>query len=307
MTIFLTLFANLVPLYMIIALGFVAGRYFGVDRNTLANLALFILVPVVMFGFILQMEFKPAYLLLPVLVYGVQVMMGFGGLAIGRKMFGGTKAHIFAMLCSMGNTGYFGLPLALLLFDQNEVAIYIFMTISGVMYEATVGYYIAARGHFSVQESLRKLAKFPMLYALVLAFIVKESGIVMPEQFFTYWTYFKGAYVVVGMMILGAALGNIEKLVVDVKFIASVFVGKFLIWPALICGVIALDKAVFHLFSGPLYSLLLVNAIVPPAANVAAFASQLNLNPEKAATTILLGTVLALVSIPLMLMWAGIS
>jgi predicted permease len=46
-------------------------------------------------------------------------------------------------------------------------------------------------------------------------------------------------------------------------------------------------------------------SIVPTAANVAAFASQLDLVPEKAATTVLIGTVIALFYIPAMLILMG--
>ena len=52
--------------------------------------------------------------------------------------------------------------------------------------------------------------------------------------------------------------------------------------------------------------MLLIMSIVPPAANIAAFAATLDLNPEKAATTVLLGTIFALFYIPAVLVLSGL-
>jgi predicted permease len=210
------------------------------------------------------------------------------------------------MAASMGNTGYFGLPLVLALFDQQHVAIYIFAMMGGSIYEATIGYYIAARGRFDVRTSLLKLAKFPALYAIALAFIYKAAGGQLSEQFLTYWGYFKGGYVLIGMMIIGAALSKVSKFVIGPRFLTLALLGKFMFWPGLVCGWIVLDKLVLHMFAPEIYSLMLVMSIVPPAANIAAYAAQLDLVPEKAATTILLGTFFALFYIPLILMVSGV-
>jgi predicted permease len=306
MDVFFTLLGVLFPLYIIIALGFIAGRFFEVERNTLANLAIFIFVPVVVFGFVSNLEFQPQYIALPFIIYIVHAIVGLSMLAIGKRIYHGPEANILAMAASMGNTGYFGLPLVLALFDQQHVAIYIFAMMGGSIYEATIGYYIAARGRFDVRTSLVKLAKFPALYAIALAFIYKGAGGQLSEQFLTYWGYFKGGYVLIGMMIIGAALSKVSKLVIGPRFLSLALLGKFMFWPALVCGWIILDRTVLHMFAPEIYSLMLVMSIVPPAANIAAYAAQLDLVPEKAATTILLGTVFALFYIPLILMLSGV-
>lgn len=307
MDVFFTLLVNLVPLYVLIGVGFVAGRFFEVDRNTLANLAIFIFLPVVVFGFVFTLDFRAEYVVLPPVLYAVQAAIGLTMLKIGRGIYHGPEANILALAASMGNTGYFGLPLVLLLFPPEAAAIYIFAMLGGSVYEATIGYYIAARGRFDMRTSFLKLAKFPTLYAMALAFAFRGAGVDMPGPFFTYWEYFKGAYVVVGMMIIGAALSGVRRLVVGPRFLSLVLFGKFICWPGLVCGFILLDKLVFRMFAPEVYSLMLVMSLVPPAANVAAFASQLNLVPEKAATAVLIGTLIALFYIPAVLMAAGIQ
>ncbi|MCB1591941.1 MAG: AEC family transporter [Alphaproteobacteria bacterium] len=306
MDVFFSLLTNLLPLYILIGMGFVAARYLKVDRQSLASLAIFMFMPIVVFGFVVNLEFQPSYILLPIVIFVVSVITGVGFLALGKKVYGDNTANLMAMCCSMGNTGYFGLPLVFLLFNEQQTAIYIFMMLGGSVYEATYGYYLAARGAFDVKTSLKKLAKFPALYAITLGFIANGLGYKPPELFWTYWAYFKGAYVVLGMMIVGAALAGVQKLVIGPRFMALVFLGKFLAWPVLVYTFVLFDKAVLQWYPQDIHNLILIMSLVPPAANIAAFAAQMNMKPEKAATTILLSTIFALVYIPAMIWLLGI-
>lgn len=306
MDIFLLLLTNLIPLYVIIGFGFIGGRVLGIDRNSFALFALYFCMPVVMFGFVAQLDLRPAYALLPVLSFALTTIMTYAMLFIARRVYKDSSANLCAMCASMGNTGYFGLPLVLLLFDEKWIGIYMFMLLGVVIHEATVGYYVAARGNFTVRDSLIKLAKFPSLYTMIAGLLVNFSGVDLPQQFLTYWTYFKGAYVIVGMMIIGIALGKIKKFTFGPRFLALTFFGKFIACPLLALGFNALDAGYFHLYGEEIHHMILIILMVPPAANITAFASQLDLKPDKAATTVLAGTVFALFYIPLVLVLAGI-
>lgn len=306
MDVFFSLLTNLLPLYILIGMGFVAARYLKVERQSLASLAIFMFMPVVVFGFVARLEFEPSFILLPLVIFAVSVITGVGFLWIGRKIYGDNTANLMAMCCSMGNTGYFGLPLVFLFFNEQQTAIYIFMMLGGSVYEATFGYYLAARGAFDVKTSLKKLVRFPALYAIAAGFLVNRLGLEPPELFWTYWAYFKGAYVCLGMMIVGAALANVQKLVFGPRFMTMVFLGKFVAWPVLIYAFVAFDRAILQWYTPDIHNLMLIMSLVPPAANIAAFAAQMNMKPEKAATTILAGTVFALVYIPAMIWLFGI-
>lgn len=303
MDIFLTLVLNLLPLYFLIALGYIAGRFLKVDRISLANLALYFCVPVVMFGYILKLEYNPAYSLLPILMYVVSALIAFTMLYIGRRIYGDSRANVLTMLSAQANAGYLGLPVMLLVFNAQWVAVYMLLLLGGVIFEATIGYYIAARGAFDPKKSFIKLLSFPAIYALPLALLLRQADVNLPDTFWTYWEHFKGAYVILGMMIIGAALSTLEKFVFSWRFNGLVFLGKFIMWPLLMGAFIFADIYYFNLFGHEVYKMLMLLSVMPSAANVAAFAAQFNINPEKAATTILVSTVLVLLLIPLMV-WA---
>lgn len=306
MDIFFTLFTNLIPLYALIALGYVSGRYFDVDRASLGSLGIYILMPIVAFGFVAKLDFQPRYIALPFIVYALFSTIALTAFWLARKIYPDNRANLAAMCASAGNTGYFGLPLVLLLFDTKWVALYIFAMMGATIFEATVMFYIANRGKFDARQSLIKLLKFPTIYTIILALVWNAADWPLGKQFDTYWDYVKGAYIVIGMMIIGVSLSKAKKLVVAPRFIAFVFAGRFVVWPLAALALVTLDRMVFGVFDLQVHKLLLVMSIVPPGANPAAFAAQLDMRPEKAATTILLGTVFALFYIPVMIMILGI-
>lgn len=300
---FFLLIGAILPLYALIALGYVAGKFFDVERQTLGALGIYILMPVVAFGFVGQLDFKLEYIALPVVLYIISVVSAFFWLKVGRAVYGDPRANLLSLCTSAGNTGYFGLPLVVALFSPEWVGLYIFAMMGGSVFEATVMYYIAARGKFDVKQSLLKLAKFPSLYAIGLGVAFNLSNMQMSDVFLTYWGYFKGAYIVIGMMIIGCALSRVKKLVIAPRFLSLTFLGKFVIFPCAALALILFDQSVTQYFTAEVYKLIYILAIVPTAANIAAFAVEMDLRPEKAASTILIGTLVALIYIPLALIF----
>lgn len=308
MDIFLNLFINLLPLYVLIAVGFGASRFFEVDRQTMANFALYVCAPVVIFGFVIDLDLRLQWVLLPVIAYVVPAIIAFAALAIGKRVFKDSRANLAALCSAHSNTGYFGLALVLLVFHDHQewIGIYMFMLLGNALFESTVSYYIAARGKFTVAQSLKRVAKFPTIYAITLGLIVNAMNVQTPEIFYLYWGYFKGAYVIAGMMIVGSALAKVDKLIFAPRFLAFAFIGKFIVWPLAAWLLILADQHIFHLFAREVHQLLFLLAIVPQGANIAAFATQMDLRPEKAASTVLIGTVFALFYIPLIMAVSGL-
>jgi hypothetical protein len=297
--IFHELLTNLLPLYVIIAIGFAAGRLFDIDRRAIADLILFVLMPVTIFGFVVQTELRPEYALLPFIFFGLLLFMSASALFAGRRMWRDNTPNLFALCSAMPNAGYFGLPLVALLFDVRWVGVYSLMLLGGVFFEATFGYYIAARGNFDVRQSLGKLVRFPVIYAVIVAIIANLAGYEPQEQALKYWEYFRGGYIVTGMMIVGLALAKTEKLDFGGgRFFALVFTWKFLFWPLVALMLVLFDRIVSGIMQEEVHRLLLLLSILPSAANITAFAAQLDLSPDKAATAVVGGTLFALAYIP---------
>jgi hypothetical protein len=69
MTIFFALLAKLIPLYIIIGLGFIAGKYLHVKKESIAPLAMYILSPMIVFNAALTTSISVSTLTLPLLIF----------------------------------------------------------------------------------------------------------------------------------------------------------------------------------------------------------------------------------------------
>ena len=301
MSIFLILLAKIIPLYVIILLGFIAGKYLEVKRESIASLLIYIIAPFTIFSGIITLKLSPAVLSLPILFFVVGSLMCAIFYRIGGYLWKTSAKNVLAFTSGSGNTGYFGLPVVLALFGQDAFGLAIITTLGLILYENSVGFYAIARGQHSVRESILKLIKLPTLYAFFIALVINIANIHFSQSVMDVLANFKGAYTILGMMMIGLGLSSITKFSIDWKFTNTAFFAKFVVYPLLLITVIALDIHFFHFYSIFLYKIMLLMAIVPLASNTVAFATKLNVYPEKAATTVLISTIFALLYIPLVM------
>lgn len=295
---FLTLIEKIFPLYLIVGSGYIAGRYLKADRVTVSSLLIYIIAPVVVFNGVATAPHTNAYLLLPVIFYAVAFLLSVLFYAIGSLVWKGTERNLLGFIAGSGNTGYFGIPLILALFGQQGLSIAVFSTLGLILYESTRGYYIIARSHATAREAVNKVIRLPVIYAFILGVIVNRLDIHFSGSIASTLTYFNGAYTVLGMMILGIALSAVTRATYDKAFTAISFAAKFLAYPVLIGLLVGADAAWLHLFTPEIHKIMMILAITPMATNTVTYATQLRAHPEKAAFTVLLSTLFALLYIP---------
>jgi len=121
-------------------------------------------------------------------------------------------------------------------------------------------------------------------------------------MFVDYSNYLKGAYAILGMMLLGMGMENIKaNNSLDFKFISYALCIKFIIWPASILLFIYLDKIFIHFLNDGLYMVMFLFSIVPLAGNTVTIATLLDVKPEKMSLTVFISTLISLLYIPLMI------
>lgn len=297
MTLWLLLF-NILPLCVLIGLGWCAGSWLKVEPQSMAALVIFILAPIVNFTAIARLDFSPAYLLLPVLLFGISAVITLTSYALARRVFPGTLANFIGMASATGNTGYFGLPIVLVLLGPEAAGVYLLMNIAFVFAESTVGYYIGARGNYDIRQSLRKLVRLPTPWAVALALVWNVSGMPLPEIAVSWGQKAAGAWSIFGMMLIGVALARAGK--VEIHAGVQLWLGavKFLVWPALSYGFACIDSTWLGWYGRDVHVMMLIIGIVPLAANLAAFATQLGLRSGEAAMATVLSTLFSIVYIP---------
>ncbi len=301
---FSVLLFNIFPLYIIIALGFIAGKKLSVQLEGTANLAIFILTPVVIFGALTKTRFETEYLLLPIIIFTAGSLCALTAYFLAKKRYKDVTPNLLGMACGTGNTGYFGLPVMLSLFGDALAGVYLLMNFGIILFENTLGYFLGARGHVDTKTALKKIIRLPALHAtwlgiLISLFEVQETRLM--TIFYIYWQYFYGAWIVIGMMLIGIALSKVQKFRINPELLGWFFGFKFLVWPLVMLAIVTIDKSALHLFDERIHILMMLISSVPLASNVVAFAAHLNLRPSEAATAVLLSTIFALFFIPLVI------
>lgn len=303
MTLFFTILLKLLPLYALVCLGYFAGKKLNAERHTVASLLFYILLPLLIFTGVMNTPIDAGVLMLPVLLLVMASTLCALVYQVAGFWWKGSARGVLAMAAGNGNTGYFGLPVAMIFFDEKTLGIYIMALLGVTLYENSVGYYITARGKHTVKESIHKVLMLPSLYAFLLGLVFNFCNVHVPGIFAEFVTHIRGAYSVLGMMMIGLGLATIERAKPDLKFIAVAFAARFVAWPLFALGVIALDTHAIHFFSENVHKAIFIISIVPLAANAVVIATLLRAEPEKIAFTVLLSTVFGLFFVPLMASW----
>ena len=114
MSIFMTILLKIIPLYLMIYLGFVATKYLEVGKEGIAKLLIYMIGPVVIFYGTYTVQLNFANLTLPLLFLIISCLICLLFLWIGNKIFkNDSTKNILAFTSGTGNTGYFGLPVVM--------------------------------------------------------------------------------------------------------------------------------------------------------------------------------------------------
>ena len=289
---------KLIPLYLIMLTGFLAGRFLSVSAETIANLLIYVISPVVYLGYVSTVPISISTLSLPVLVFVLCTVMEVVFYFFSRLFFRDATVNLVAVSAATANSGYFGIPLFLLLFGDQDLGVYMLAITGMLIFQLTLGYYVIARGNFTVADSLKKMLTLPPVYAVIIGVILSVTHTSLPPVVVDMIGNFRSAYMVLGVMMIGLSIAGIRHFSIDWRYISITFFAKFLVWPLLVAIVIGADRYMFRMFNPLIYNCLIILAVVPLLVDLVLFATQLRVEPEKAATGVFLSTLFALVYIP---------
>lgn len=302
MTVFLTLLGKIIPLYFSIILGVFSTAILKCNKETIAKILLFLLGPLITFNATINVKLDLSVVFLPTYFFTLSTILAFSILFFAKRVYKDNTANLLAFSTATGNTGNLGIPLAIIFLEPNLVDIFIFTVLASTLYQSSVGYYITAKGNFSTIQSIKRVIKLPVLHAFFLGLIINLNDIEMPQMFYDYTYYLKGAYAILGMMLIGMGLEKIRSdKGIDIKFISIALFIKFIIWPLTTIAFILLDKNFFHILSEDFYLVMFIFSIVPLAGNTVTVATILDVKPQKMSITVFISTLVSLFYIPFML------
>lgn len=221
---------------------------------------------------------------------GLAVLAGVGliGAAILRLVRAPTS--VFLPPVMFMNSGNMGLPLALYAFGEEGLARQMLLFTVGAFVQSSVGIYIVSRKHGS-WEFLR----LPIIYAAVLGFLVNFSGIRLPVMVMRPLEMLGNLTIPLMLLLLGYKLSTIKLSSIKLPLLAA----------SMRLGVGFGVGLLLALWIGPQHltaKVILVYSVLPPAVANFVYAEKFQQEPDKVAATIMLGTLLSMISIPLALL-----
>ncbi len=298
MNLFLDLVVKILPLYGIMMLGYIAGQYMKVEKDSIARMLLYILSPIIIFHGVFTTTIDRGGIILPIYFYVLACSLSLIAYAIGSVVWKDSTKNIFAYTAATGNTGYFGIPVALALLGEASLGFVVLCTMGLVLFENSLGFFLTARGSFSARESLKRVFILPSVYAFIIGLALNLGHVTPPEWYGVIAGNFRGAYTILGSMMAGLGLAGFKKLTIDWKFLGLCFFSKFILYPAIAIGTVTLDTHVLHLFTPLMRQVIVLLSLTPMAVNTVVLATALKVKPEKAALGVLSTTLFALFFIP---------
>jgi predicted permease len=289
----------MIPLYGLIVVGYVSGRYLEIKKDTIATLLLYVFGPVVGFNSILTYRISLNVLSIPLLAYLICTIIALITLYAGNFIWKDDTKNMLSVGIANGNFGFLGLPLTLVLFGQKYFALTALFGIGASVFVATLGRFIAARANYNLRESMIKVAKLPLIYALLFGILLNLLKIPIHNSVHQVLNNMNGAFSVLGLMLVGIAMSELGKIKIDAVLIIFTIIMTFILWPLLASGFIFLDRSTLRLYTPDIYRILLLMSILPVGASIVPISTELKVQPEKASFAVLFTTLMSLIYIPI--------
>lgn len=297
------LLLNVLPLYGLILLGFVIGKTLKLDVDPIATIMLYAVLPFVMFGATATMSFDADFILGPLIIAFISITASSSAYLVSRYIWGkDDKRHnLLGLLGVSSNATYFGVPIAIALTDTSYLGLYMVMVLPLFMLDCTLSYFFGVRGEFNTKDSLIRVAKLPIIYGALFGLGFNFLNFDFSSLMLEYWQRFTGTMIILGMMMIGAALAQMERFRFDFQFFKAVALMRYILWPILGLCWVYLDMHYLHVLNEIIHLFIILICSCPLAANTVAYAAKLKLFPALTACMVLISTLLALGFIPIMM------
>ncbi|PTJ44215.1 AEC family transporter [Mammaliicoccus sciuri] len=289
----------LLPLLILIFVGFLLQRKFVFNLKHFSTLITYCLMPVAVFANIYDITIQMD-LLLKVLYYIVAyslVMILIGNLF--AKVLNLQKGESAALKNSISlmNSGNYGLPVSQLIFSQNPigVAVQIFVLIFQNLLTYSYGMYNLLSTTKSLKDIFISFLKLPVFHALILGIIFQVGHIKLSQVFLIPIHQISDSFAPIALILLGAQLAHI-KLKLLHRAIMGSLIGRLIIGPLIALSLIYL----FHIDGAIAQSLFIASAF-PTSRNTSTIAFEYDVEPELHAQIVLFSTLLSSVTVSIVI------
>lgn len=294
----------LLPIFVVMAIGYIIQKKFELNIQTLARLNIYFLVPgfifVKLYTTVISVQLLGSILLFFILYV---VILYFISLFLSKvmKLDQGEKVT-FTNSVMFFNSGNYGVPVNDLVFKSDPLA----MSIQVIMLTLQ-NIFLFSYGIFSLQsvkigklKAILAYFRMPMFYAMMSGIILNYFHVPIPSFIWVPANYIADAMIALALFTLGAQVAQL-------KFTSALSMVYYSLGLRLVIGpIIALGIIVLFRVEGIVAQALFIGSAMPTSVNSAVIAQEYDNHPDLAAQIVLFSTLMSTFTVALVIFFARI-
>ncbi|MFA8441002.1 AEC family transporter [Yoonia sp.] len=302
------IFLQTLPFFMIIALGYGSGitKFFSEEATAyLTKFVFYFALSAMLFRFsanlsladILDWQFVMAYLSATTVVYLIAVR------AARRRMVPMTEAAVEGQCAVIGNVGFLGIPMLVLLLGEGAVGpVMMVLAVDLIVFGSLIVILITGSRDGRMSPKVLwtvavGLIKNPMIVSISLGLVVSANNVSIPGPVNDFLTLLGAAATPGALFAIGASLAS--------KSAERVAIAGWLSFCKLVLHPTAVAIAALFVFDVDPYAagVMIAAAALPVAGNVYMLAQHYRVAPTRVSAAILLSTLVSVVTVSLVIGW----
>ena len=283
------------PIFVLIGAGAVLQRFIRLDLSTLSTLTVYFLLPAVCFVNIYESNMSSKLIgqtLVFLLLFNILLIITSMFIAKANR-FDRKLTATFKNSMVLSNSGNYGLPVSELVFAANPagMSIQIIISIFQNLLTFTYGFFNSVSADSSGREILQKIMRLPVIYALLLAILLKWLHIEIPPFLWKPIENSSNAFLAVALVTLGAQVAFLKITRIS-RPIVWIVIGRLIISPLvglLVIYILGLTDITAQA--------LFIASSFPSSRNSALLALEYDNYPEYASQAVLLTTIISSITV----------
>ena len=294
----LSIFSEVVlPVFLVAAMGFVLERTLRPHIRPLNQLALYVLMPSLIFTALLPVDFtseEPVRITVFAFLLAV-AMLAVAVVCIRLARLDRVTGSAFMLTAAFPNLGNYGLPVVLLAFGQPGLAVGTLLLAVQSVYSLTLAVVIASSGTTSLRASLLQAARQPILYAVAAALIFNLADLTPPAFVMSAVQLTAQAAIPVMLIVLGMNVAGTRRIeqpwLVALAVVTRLVIGTLVGWAL----------AVALGMEGVARDVMIVGGAMPTAVFTILTATQFDARPRFVSDVVVASTLASIVTVTIVL------
>lgn len=293
------LVSRVLPLYGFIIVGFGCNKLFGLKSRFISKVLLYALIPVLIIDNLLKAELSEL-LVVSGSVFILAALMNIPALLTTRFLVKDFNSNLMKGSFSYYNIGWFGIPVVMALFGEEQMAFIVSAYVGNALYGDTIGYYLVSRTKdLPVKKAIKNVFKIPAIYACIIALVLNLLSVEVPEWFEPGSKGVSWAVSVLGMLIIGVTLGKVKFKHIDYGMFSKILGVRYLSGILFLVLLVFIESQLLGILEDEQQKLMLLLATFPIAANLVVFSSFLATEEKNTALLVGASSIISLILVPI--------